>query len=403
LQPLLLALVIYLSIPRELQRENRISFVSLIYVMLMVNAFGYIFFKSCWIQFAPKLFILVNHMSAAIMALGFYAWIGLLDIDKKKWFVWVLAITIFFLAALSDLFFMLYFFAFVTAYTLINLKKCIYQPRWIRNRIVFLMAGIAGVMVNAIINPNFMLQLHHSYQTIPLMQRIINFIFIIGWQGLWLFVLVPIMLIAACWFRFKSTVNRQLLWPLLLGLLFVTLGVALTGMVADLYSLRYMVIYFPILVFVFAMLLPRWFYQLANKLVVSLCVILMAIVILVKASHDDRSMYNNIHGDMQTILDCPAFLEIRTGALVVSTYWPAKILFEKSNRSFRLQQTTDDLQTPHDWIVNTSWSIPQFMQTNVISNRILYVTIDASSARLKQLQALPGARLICDGSVLVTG
>lgn len=377
--------------------KNKIHFAGIVYIGLLANKLGDHLFSAPWMVIATRMYVLVNHMSAALMALAFYLWFSSLASEKKTFSKWGL-LALFSLGGFSDLFLMLYFFSFIAASILINYKKITSDFAWIRKIVVFFIAGMLGVSLNAYVNPNFWVQLHNSYQTTPVSQHLIHLLVLLHGNGIALVIVLPLLLM---FFVKKSTlqeVQKKLAYSLLLGLLVFLSGVALTGMIGDRYAFRYFSIYFPVIIFIIAILLPNAYYNLMTHLVFSIIALYLSFTyihrfLLIK--HDIYSLAP------QRVLDCPAFLQNRDGALVVSTYWPAKILYEKSNRIFRLEQKDNDLTNIRHWIYNPSWANKEAMRTTNLTNKILYVTSEVSDARIKTLISNPHAQVICDGLVIM--
>lgn len=379
--------------------KTKINFAGIIYASLLINKIGGYFFLLPWVMLSTRMYVLVNHMSAALLALGFYLWLRTASSQTKlSWQLFGLSI-LFSLSAFSDLFFMLYFFSFVGANLLIEYKKIMRDSVTIKNVTLLFFAGCMGVVLNAYINPNFWVQLHHSYQTISISERFTHFASILFYKnGSMLFLFLPLILMACVKLSTLASEQKKTCYSLLLGLLFFLFMAAYTGMVIDKYAIRYFGIYFPVFVFVIVQLLPSLYYRIAMHIVVSLIALYFGFLFI----HRMLPIRNNLYiPAIQRILDCPAFQHNSEGALVIATYWPAKIVYEQSNRVFRLQQTTFNLITTYHWIYNPSWIEAAVMQSPLSTKKTLYITHEASLERIKVLTSQPNATVICGGAVIL--
>jgi hypothetical protein len=357
--------------------------VGLIYVSIIVYEIGYYLLPVSWLPVATRMFVLVNHMSAAIMALAFYLLVVRAQKKSLSLVIASIMLALFFIGAFSDLFLVVYTFALIGAHVCVNIRQVFKCPRWILLVVSLGMAGLGGVFLNYELNPNFTVQLHHSYQPISFAHYV--------WMDVLLFLVIPLISIVILSLKKVKTEQNKLLLSLFLGCLFVLVSVVGTGMIADRAGLRYLDIYFPVYVLVVAILLPAVMYRFSMTLLASVIALLFSVNFYSSWMQSAPAFHQP---SIKAVLDCPAFQQNREGALVVATYWPAKILFEKSDRVFFLKQTKDDLKTEYHWIYNPIWM-------EGVTHKTLYVTIEASQQAIMQIKKLPNAQVICGDSVIL--
>lgn len=381
----------WLALVLLIARYRKVNFPGIVYAGLLINKLGEYYFNLPWQAVASRMFVMVNHMSAALLALACYVWLASNSFKANKNKL-IILLPLFFLSAFSDLFFMLYFFAFVSASVLMSYRQTVGSFLWLKLIIPLFISGSVGVGLNAYLNPNFFVQIHHSYQTVSIFLRFSNLMTILQSTGRALFIGVPMALMIIAAVAPIKEQQKKLIFSLLGGLLLFLLGVALTGMIVDKYALRYLGVYFPVIVFVITLLLPSAYYRYSMNIIVSLIALYFANQFLTKSWPLKTDLYTP---KIQTVLSCAAFQQNNKNALVVATYWPAKILFEKSQRVFHLKQTAPDLTSVYHWIYNPSW------MEGVTHKKTLYVTLEASEEAIFRVKHLPHAREICEGSVIL--
>lgn len=374
--------------------HKNVSFALVVYVTIFTFLIGYFFLKHVFIPFGTKIFYPVHHMSAAIIALASY--LSILPAAKLNRIKFSLLISIFFLASYSDLFFFLYFFAFIAATIFIYAKSIFVYERWFVMLGLLLFVGLAGIGLNFFTNPNFITQFHNSYDARPFLMNLEHFIIVIKGQGFIVFIIIPLLLLL---YKVENAKKNLTVCSIALGLLFITFGVATTGMIKDINSLRYLGIYFLSFVYIIVVLLPANIYRLAiNKKTSIMIVILSLTSAYWKIPFNTPEIYTS---DIKTIRQCNTFKQHRTHAIVIASYWPAKVLFEAENRVFSLIQVTPDVKNIYPWIYNTSWGKLNKPFKKNPPEDIIIITKELDSDKLNALLAFPFAQKICNNNAIL--
>jgi len=395
-----LTLILFLTFRKDKTGLTKpIKFVGICYLFILIFVLGSIFFNHAWIESPARIVVLVHHMYAAIMAILLFLWTTPENNLKLNSKLFIFYSALCFILAFSDLFFMVYFFALAFA------RICVYQTTILRNlswlveMIILFLIALLGIYLNYRINPGFSVQLHQTTPLTTFAERLSGFVHITHLRGVILFFILPIVLLSLYIKKTQPSVEKNTIAALSLGCIFIGIIVVGAGLITAIYTLRYLGIYFPAMIFIASQLTTNKLYQIAVQPIISFGVILIAFIIGIFTLHNIPERF--LAPEFSTLYSCPDFQQQSRGGIVVATYWPAKVLFEQNNRQFRLLQTDPTLEFIYHWIYNPEWYNPQYMQSSQQSSKVFFVRYQMDPNKLQKLSLLPDAQSICNNEMIM--
>jgi hypothetical protein len=377
------------------QSKNQLSFLTrLIYSIYLTAAtciVGLIIFHSPWIFTAGQAFVAVSHASAGLCALLVFF---LMD-PRHFYLASIKKITVIiflvFVFSLSDLFFCLYLFCLNLPYLFIYRTVLFKKRRWFFTMSCIAIVGSLGVLLDTTLNAGFKTELApYSFTSFSaLVRNIAVFWHASGWYGTLLLFVTPVIFLCYAFLQ-----KKNYLAPFICGMWLISLICLLLGLFnADPATLRYSGIYFPMIVYVLFELLPLKCFKWLNTFFVS--IVLIAVGALYAQQHFKHYNTAIFQSSSQPVLSCPDFQKNASNAVLVATYWPAKVLFESTDRKASLLQVAPNLATPYNWIVNPAW---QHMVKNPKNALISTYQLDPSV--MHSLLKLPNAHALCRGQLI---
>ena len=363
--------------------------ISCTYIICFVFLLGWLIFGMSWEQAAGASFRPGFHLSTAISAL----FIFLLTTPKQSS---VSFLKIFFMGlfslvqGFSDVFFCYYFFLLNIPYFFIDKANLLRNRQWRLTVLFILIVSLIGVFLSYKINPGLSteLQAHSDSAVFHILPNLLGFIHVAKWQGILLVLFSPLLFL---YFAIKQ--NKQQIVILLTGIWLIGVASILSGLLINSIGyFRYVCIYFPVFVYVLMTLLPPSFLQkLADNLIVAFCVLIVSMGYFYANAHYYKMSF--FSKKLSPLITCSE-LKNPTKAVLVATYWPAKILFELSDRQMSLIQVQSDLQR-YPWIVNPLWEKMIHRPTTVL------IAIDEVNVlKINALLKLPGSRSLCQGHLI---
>lgn len=168
-------------------------------------------------------------------------------------------------------------------------------------------------MINIWANNNFTSQIDNLYHPTPISMRITHFYTLVGGKGVFLFFGIPILFLTI--HAIKNTKHlKNITCILMLGLVLISTGVIISGFAFDLHGLRYLAIYFPVLVFVLVKSLPTSVFKFFINPLFSVTIILI-IFCSFYIKHDQLKKTLFLAA-FQRILNCDEFQPESKGTLV---------------------------------------------------------------------------------------
>ncbi len=375
LQPFFLIFLTSLFIKSE--HPKLTLFAPITYIFILLYAIGHLLMGNL-LLFFPSLFLMAYHMSAAILALFFYLWTTPQKLQRLN----VVFYFIFFLASYSDLFFFLYFFALIVATVLIYRLQIIKYVDWIKTISMMFVCGFLGILLNNFTNHKILRQFGHTDHATAVYPL----------NSVLLFLGLPILFFVLYGCFAKNHEKRKIVLPLVLGYFLILSGLIFAGML-DITTLRYIIIFFPMVVFITAYLMPKQVFYYLTALPVSTLIIIFA---LLNGNHQFGMHYPPTSNIM---LNCADFKKYSQNATVVANYWQAKILFEASHRAFHLIQTNDKLELA-PWMDNAYWRTGKLPSIRVPNDHIIVVMDGLENNTQRKIRRLSSAKSLCNGNVI---
>lgn len=240
----------------------------------------------------------------------------------KKYFVYIIV----FFISLSDIFFILYFGSFILANYIITKQR-------LGQNFIFFTISIITILLNKYYNQGFIEQILNSTSSFPINKQII-------FMEL---VLILIFIIMAIIKRHDHFLNT-----LLIGTLFIIITISFLGLIKDVYGLRYLNIVFLVSVLIIYSYIKDFTKRQISLIFITSILVLFSMILynqLVKKRYFYEKKYSTEI----------AFLSKHHNSVIVASYWPAKYIFEMTNRSNNLIQIGDNFKI-RPWIYNKNWS-----------------------------------------------
>jgi len=280
-------------------------------------------------------------MFSAIVAVGLFWNIRNNKTGFLRIFVYIL---IALLTGISDPFLLVYFGAIILSDGMINKKI----RRFLASAAIILSA-LAGILINAKTNIAVKIQTAHSFEGSDVTGNLIKFYDIVGLQGVLFLFLVP-LLCTTYSFRMSphGEYNKNDVVTFSVASIIVILFVGMSGIVKDIYGMRYLCLIAPLYIYIVTSFLIeadsviRWCSRLGYIFIIA-----ASLLWLVSDQKNPISIAN------KSIIYCdeiPLFLR----EPFLSEYWGAKIIFEMLGRKNTVYQVSSSLDK-YTWNFNEEW------------------------------------------------
>jgi hypothetical protein len=349
-----------------------------------------------WLNVTYPSFVFGFHFFASLTALAyhFYTKPSPRIVNNKPYQSWFFY-GLFALAVYSDTLTFIYF-AILTCARIILLHKNIkhFIP-WLKTIGQLVIAGLFGIVFNALANHNMRKQLRISMANTTIVENFIDFYHRLGSSSVLIIIGVPLLFFVIHLLKKKR--NPEFM-PLALGLLLMMVFLIGKGLAADFQALRYSTIYFPAISLLLLFILPLNKLQNISNPIISLMLILISIYLLSNLPHSYQGFKSKIiKPDLARILTCPEFIKHKRGATLFASYWPAKLLFELNHRQFNLVQVNNKLAI-YDWIYNPAWKKMAIKNSNPTK---IYIVDDIEDSALTQILNNKRAYRACDNRLII--
>ncbi|OGT42218.1 MAG: hypothetical protein A3F13_02170 [Gammaproteobacteria bacterium RIFCSPHIGHO2_12_FULL_40_19] len=368
-----------------------IKFTAGIYLTALIYFVGRVLFHTQWAMIADKSGVAVHHMSGALAALLLFFLTVPTTFSKASAKKIIFILCFMFLMSFSDPYFDYYFFMLILPYLFIDRLRLFQLKHWVRTMIGIAIAGISGILLNGMLNPGLWIEFHTSHTDSTLLnivQNTQNFRYTMGWAGILLVFVLPLLLLFLA-IKHKKTH----LFSLCISMEFISIGCLLLDMFkGDMSFLRYIDIYFPIIIYAAFELTSLRFFKLTQTMSVAIIAILIAFFY---AHHNFKHTHVAIFPqEFHAVLACPDLHKTMPNTVFVATYWPAKVLFEATNRTASMIEINPDM-TAYPWIYNPAW---QNISKNPSS--LLISTYQLDPTKIAALSALSNAETLCNGQLI---
>ena len=316
-------------------------------------------------------FIFVHHGFAALCSI--FIFLLCKEDDFAFWQKHPIA-TILVLSALvySDFFFGLYLGAFIA--TTISKKR----PKSITVLFLFAVLCISIFILDLYLNPSLGIQTAYSL-----------FLDYDKWQIILNATLIVIPALALGFHLHKKHLLSNDLRSLLLGSLIVVYSLCLGGILKDLVGFRYLCILFPATAFLLVEVLISLNTHSTRHVMPLLLVSILSCTAY--SFYQSKDRYK-----MAFVEELACIQELQSShPTMIARYWPAKMIFESTNRQVNLIQINEKFER-NNWIYNSRWStiFPE-------GNTSIVVTSDLGLPLLKNIQANFSGRLTCQDKLLI--
>jgi hypothetical protein len=345
-------------------------------------ALFYILGKTTWNVTASVFFMLGHHMFPALVALGLY-WS--MESNARSFRYYMLAVILGFVTGLSDPFFLPVFAMLALAHLLVHKRLAeIGYTGWVAA------SAALGIFINYRTNIALTIQAaNNSGIPYDIMGNAVHFYHVVHARGLIFLLAVPCLAICHYFTRRNRADDQQLVLGVA-SLLLIAL-MALSGVVRDIFQMRYLCALAPVYLYLAA--LSAMHFSLLDTLLERWKISLMYGLTVIMAIGAFASPYKNPLSDPhRKLMDCAEITPLRDKPFL-SEYWAAKILFEMRNRDLSMTQVTSDL-TNYAWIFNSSW--PSMVSSGRKSDSFVLLTLQISPRIMASLT--PAVRAsYCDG------
>jgi len=318
-------------------------------------------------------FVFVHHGFAALSAVLVF----LYSKDNsflvlRKHYIW--SSFGFFLLIVSDFYFALYFgFLIISTFDKTQWKKTLLFA------VAFGALSIATFGGSYLFNPSLGAQVNNSL-------NITNYSRVGILIHMLLILLVPTILVFLLWLKCKLTEEFKQLY---IALFLVAFTIFFMGLIIDMYAFRYIAIVYPIsIIFCTEILLmtPK------NYKTLLLCFCYIGVLSLTIYANFLKEKPNRfVYYDE---IKCIEEMNL-SHATIVATYWPAKMIFESTNRQNNLIQIDKNLKE-YNWIYNDRW------KSLYRDNGFTFVITDhLSSEVILRLKEKNETQSLCGGKVLL--
>lgn len=373
-----------------------VKFTSCIYITAIVYFIGRVLFHATWAMIADKVGVPVHHISGALAALLLFFLTVPEDFSKASFKRIIFVLCFMFVMSFSDPYFDYYFFMLMVPSVFIFRLRLLTFKRWIWTMIGMAIAGISGILLNAVLNPGLWIEFHASHihpshtHSIPhnLLENMSSFYHTMGWTGIFVVFVLPLLL-----FFWAKKNNKKHLLSLFVSMELISIGCLLLGMFnGDMSFLRYIDIYFPIIIYAVFELISVRFFKLTQTLLLSIIAMLIAFFY---AYHNFKQVKVAIFPEeFHAVLSCPDLQKKIPNTVLVATYWPAKVLFEFTNRTASLIEINPDMSA-YLWIYNPAW---QHIAKN--PKAALISTYQLAPSKISAISTLPNAQTLCHGQLI---
>ncbi|MGF6786664.1 hypothetical protein OKW27_000977 [Paraburkholderia sp. 35.1] len=303
-----------------------------------------------------------HHGFAAVLAVILYFYV------KSHFKLTVLnsaaLVIVVFLLGISDLYFVLWFGALLASEAIFGERK-----KFLAFTVAFSALAIFIFVVSLEINSSLAIQAKNS-ATEDYADKLRNVFHI----AIILFFMISI---------FIKTKSFKYSKSLCIAAIFSIAVVCAAGLIHNTYEFRYLSITYIISAWMFHDLIDRSI-KIKNVVALTSIIFLVALVAAPKIPQNEN---------FQREIDCLSRQGI-SGSTVYAEYWPAKIVFEGTNRVFNLIQIDRDLNET-SWNYNSRWK--SLHNDNGVS---YYLTDHLSHNATQHLIDIKGSELLCDGKIV---
>jgi hypothetical protein len=360
---------------REQASVSKVS-LALACAAVCVLYLGLLLFKNPFYFLAEPVFIFAHHACVALAAILLFLYTRENSFQKIRENVLLYGL-LFIVLIGSDFFFSLYFGSLLLAETR--------KKNWKLNLAVtgaFSILSIVIFILSWKLNPSLSVQAGISTDSgsadastdkLHTLLRLVGILFI------------PTALLV--WINLKSKVSDSLR-ALFIGIVIVSFVTAISGLVKSADTYRYACMVYPVT----AIMLAEVILSLSHRkifLLASVCFVAVFATLAHTWQHEGRQSMAIYKSEIDCLRQSTT-----PGSTVMAEYWPAKIIFESTNRQFNLIQVNENADA-YPWISNSRWK--SIYPTNGFTYLVL---ANIKPEIVQRWEATGRSRLICDGKIL---
>ncbi|MBP2665393.1 MAG: hypothetical protein H6Q76_373, partial [Firmicutes bacterium] len=334
---------------------------------------GSVVFRDVFYFMVEPFFILVHHGFAASFAvlIFLYAKHDVFLVFKKHYFLSALGL---FLLIVSDFYFAFYFgFLIISTFS---------KTQW-RKTLVILVAfsafSIAIFLASYLMNPSLGFYANNSLNATNDSRASV-------FMGIVFILVLPTIFVVRLW-QMKSLTEE--FKQLYIAFLLIAFAIFFMGLIADKYAFRYLTIAYPISIVLCTKILlsiPERY----KKLLLCFCFLFVLSLTIYANFLKEKPGRFAFHDEIKCIQEMGL-----SQSTIVADYWPAKMIFESTNRQYNLIQVDGNLNE-RNWVNNSRW------KTLYADNGITFVITDQLSKDvISRLNEKKEAQSLCGGKVLL--
>lgn len=370
-------------------------FVYSTYIFITALILMRVIFGPTWGGLIGNLFIPVFHTSTVIMALLFFFWTKPSDFHNATYSKIFLLSLFSLIGGFSDAFYGYFLFFLMLPYVFTYRMALLKFKRWWIAMITSGCATLVGVLICIHTNPGFQGEFaaHQSLSTINFLSNTTAYVSIAKWQGTFLTVFFPLVLLLIIRPKKTSNLTSLLITSSLIVVSEIILG--LQKQPNDAITLRYATICAVILLYTYIEIAPSKLAELTKSIYFSLLATAVSIFLIHRSLHDPKKLQSTTYRYYTlSMLPCPEAQKLIPNSVIIATIIPAKDIFELTNRTASLIAINSNLSEikPRNFIYNAAWKdIVKNPKGAIIST--FHINTDLAS----KIKALPHAQTLCNG------
>lgn len=381
----ILAMVLLIAHFSKKNNSVRVCFIHVTYLTIIVYVFGAMLFHDPWTTLADKAVIPAHHFSSALLAMFVFFVTPVTDYFNKTKIVCLLILGL--IIGFSDPLFILFLGGLYFPYLLQHHVKLFQLTHWISVVCMFFISTFIGIFLNLHFNSGFGIEWQAGCK-FHILENFICFKKVMGWYGINVLFTLPIITL---FIGYK--VKNILVIHLSTSMIVIALIAIVFGLLKDDMSLlRYMSIDFPLIIYCVYALMSAAYLEWTLSWVTSLLMLIFGLYYAYHYFQHYRMRF--FPENLQSILACENLNQHISGSVFVSTYWPAKLVFEYTDRTASLVQIGEQLQL-YNWINNLAWQKQVHQPKSALIS-----TIALNPNLIDQLKMLPKAQTMCNGQLI---